>query len=86
MQQNEDVLASEIGFKLDPSNDKEYYADFHCYVDREIRQTMKEEQRLGQGRTWQNVATLSGSELAFKKVKLFLIIVRNRFSYIYITP
>ena len=69
MQQSEDVLASEIGYKSDHPDEKDYYADFHSYVDRVIRQTMREEQRFNQNRGWQSVPTATGCDLAYKKVK-----------------
>ncbi|CAK8697318.1 unnamed protein product [Clavelina lepadiformis] len=66
MEQTEDVLASEIG---NLSDERDYYEDFHAFVDRTVTQTLREEQRISQSKGgWQNVATSAGSELMCKKV------------------
>ena len=69
MQQTEDVLATEIGYKSDYQDEKDYYADFHSYVDRIIRQTLREEQRYNQNRGWQSLPAANGCEIACKKVR-----------------
>lgn len=73
MEQTEDVLASEIG---NLSDERDYYEDFHAFVDRTVTQTLREEQRISQSKGgWQNVATSAGSELMCKKVNFLLFIV-----------
>jgi len=76
MQQNEDVLADEIGCTADMTEEADYYADFHAYVDRTVTQVLREEHRISQNKGgWQSVpGSAQGCELMCKKVSpLFLL-------------
>lgn len=82
MQQTHDVLAAELGYhnneglgRSSPEKCAEILNDFHTYVDRITAQTIRDESRTGHnklsGSGWTQIPSVQGSELCFKKVRVF---------------
>ena len=73
MHQPEDVLACDIGSRMDAQSSEDYFKDYHAHVDKIVAQTLREEQKIYQNKTgnWQSVPGPQGTEVMYKKVNSY---------------
>lgn len=70
MQQTEDVVATEMGYQMSDVEASEFQRDYNSYVDKQVAQLVREEQRIASNKTsgWNHVASEPATELSYKKL------------------